>query len=63
MSDNYDDWEDENEEGVECLYCGWIGRWEELVCSEEDYHSDKPNSEIEFDRCPNCGSNNTGPID
>ena len=40
---------------IECTACGWQGAGSELQCSEEDFASDKPTSDINFDRCPNCG--------
>lgn len=41
---------------IECEKCGWQGDASELVCSDEDDKSNKPVSEIKFNRCPDCYS-------
>lgn len=43
-----------DEPEIECPSCGWIGSPEECVCSEEEDKSEKPTSEIAFNRCPQC---------
>lgn len=40
---------------IECIECGWSGRREELLCSDEDFESDKDSSQIKFNICPDCG--------
>lgn len=47
----------------ECEDCGWQGSYMELVCSDDDDKSDKPVSEIEFNRCPDCDGLNIVSID
>jgi len=54
-------------EELECQECGWIGEREELVCSEEDWRSDKSTIEkilfeVDFNRCPKCDSTNLEPF-
>jgi len=41
---------------VQCEGCGWAGYVTELSCSQADYDSIKPSSEIKWDRCPECDS-------
>ena len=45
-----------SEYDIECLSCGWMGNPRECVCSKEDYESDKPRDEIQFNLCPHCGA-------
>ena len=43
---------------VRCQDCSWEGAINELVCSDEDFKSDKPSRECNFNRCPRCNSLN-----
>jgi len=47
MSDEYE---------IECTECGWSGDYSHLVCSDEDFKSQKDCSDIKFNICPDCGS-------
>lgn len=40
---------------IECVECGWSGRSEELVCTDEDANSNKSTEDIDFNCCPDCG--------
>jgi Zn finger protein HypA/HybF involved in hydrogenase expression len=48
---------------IECEDCGWSGRPEDLICSEEDSISCKSVAEIVFNLCPDCESSNIVDID
>lgn len=48
---------------LECENCGWQGTEEQLVCSEEDGHSDKPVAQIQFNLCPDCESDDIVSVD
>jgi len=41
---------------IMCDDCEWEGWTADLHCSDEDEKSNKPTSEIAFNRCPDCGS-------
>jgi predicted Zn-ribbon and HTH transcriptional regulator len=45
-------------EEVQCENCGWQGGTDELVCTDEEFFSDKETGEVIFSLCPNCKSDN-----
>jgi len=51
------------EDDVECTSCSWSGHHSELVCSDEDSGSDRPESLIHFNLCPDCGSDEIEDMD
>lgn len=48
---------------IECVKCGWSGGTDECVCSKEDEKSDKPTTQIKFNRCPRCGGDDFEDLD
>lgn len=48
---------------MECEDCYWEGDYSELHCSDEDANSDKLCSEINFNLCPECGSDKVFDMD
>lgn len=48
---------------LQCQECDWTGFESYLVWSEADEKSNKAASEIRFDLCPECGSNDICNLD
>ena len=41
---------------IQCVGCGWVGYYSELLCSEEDWSFDIEVKDTKFNRCPDCDS-------